>query len=163
MDRGRLALHKDVSRVQVWSIIIIVAVAGPFLAGGAQFIKWNPSKKAAIVVVYDRFQALWVHSKLQQHCGSPWRSFQGHSYKNFLLHHTVSAQNFSIKNGSGTCSYQLQTVLTWKPIDSFSKYAKVGLLAASRFCRTQFWSDMIVYLEAILIYLWDLFSLYLVV
>ena len=41
-------------------LIIIVAVAEPFVAGGAQFFLWNASKKA----VYDGFQVFGVYSKL---------------------------------------------------------------------------------------------------
>ena len=44
--------------------LVIVAVAEPFLVGGARFFESNPSKKAAIVAVYDIFQAFGVHSKL---------------------------------------------------------------------------------------------------
>ena len=45
------------------------------------------------------------------------------------------------------CVYQLQTVLTQKPTNNFSKSLKVKLLAA----KSQFWSKMINYLEATLI------------
>ena len=51
MDRGRLALHII---CQVFRFDII-AVAGLFLVGGDKF---SSSKKAAIVAVYDEFQAL---------------------------------------------------------------------------------------------------------
>ena len=54
MDRVRLASHKDVR-------FDSVAVAEPFLVGGTRFF---PSKKAAIVAVYNGFWAFGVHSKL---------------------------------------------------------------------------------------------------
>ena len=62
MDRVSLVLHNDVPSVR--GLIVIVALAEPFLAGGAQFLEQNPNKKAGIVAVYDRFRAFGVHSKL---------------------------------------------------------------------------------------------------
>ena len=43
-------------------------------------------------------------------------------------------------------------LLLEKPINNFSKYIRIGLLAASRFSRTQFWSDLINYLLPRLIF-----------
>ena len=50
MNRVSLALPNDMP-----GLIVIVAIAEPFLAGGARFFEWNPSKKATIVAVYDIF------------------------------------------------------------------------------------------------------------
>ena len=47
-------------------------------------------------------------------------------------------RDFSIKNGGGTCFYQLQTVLTQKPTNSFLKSIKLRMLVASRFSISQF-------------------------
>ena len=60
MDRGSLALHaqKCAKHSGLIDINIIVAVAGLFVVKVDRFFECNLSKKAAIVAVYDGFQAL---------------------------------------------------------------------------------------------------------